>query len=288
MDGGNDEKWYLRYHGDALGPFPGYQIARYLLLQRLHLDDEVSRDRHKWYTIREVPEVWPEKRLSSPGISDEEKQRLQATRKWVEEHAALFASREEAPVVDALPTFAEEPYHARHKEKRGLNRLAGYALALLLAAAVISVAFLMPRGNTLDYPQCDLPAGPGVNWSNCQLQGSRLENADLSQSLLRNANLQGSVLRAANLASSDLAYANLSQANLRGANLSGATLTGSDLRNSDLQSANFTGADLSYADLRGALITGARFDGARLGNAVLDEQTLCMPESIGRCIPARR
>lgn len=288
MSNGQEEKWYLRFHGEAVGPFPSFQIARYLLLQRLRHDDEISRDKLKWYSIGDVPEVWPEKRLAATGISDAEKRRLEATRRWVEEHAGLFVPLDEAAGAEEELLFEDEVYHPRRRSRPPLQRIAGYLLALLLAAVAITVPFLLPEGPAMDDPQCEAAASPGVNWSNCPLQGSRLENADLGRARLRNTNLSAAVLRAANLANSDLAYADLSLANLRGANLQGAVLTGANLRNADLQFANLKNTDLSYADLTGAVLKGAALDGARLGYAVLGEETLCMPESVGRCIPAKR
>jgi len=288
MGTGQEEKWYLRLHGEAVGPFPSFQIARYLLLQRLHQDDELSRDKVKWFPIRDIPEVWPDKRSSAPGVSEAEKQRLQATRRWVDEHATLFVPLDEMRGAEEELLFEDEVYHPRLPESPPVHRLVGYGLALLLALAVITVPFLLPEGQMVDVPQCDAPAAPEVNWNNCRMEGTRLENSDLHRSRMRNADLSAAVLRAANLADSDLAYANLSQANLRGANLSGAMLTGASLRKSDLRSANLAKADLSYADLSGARLTGAKLDGALLGNAIIDEQTICMPESVGRCIPARR
>lgn len=288
MTSGQEEKWYLRLHGEAVGPFPSFQISRYLLLQRLHHDDELSRDKLKWFTIKDVPEVWPDRRLSAPGVSDLEKQRLQATRKWVEEHASLFVPLDDVHGVEEELLFEDEVYHPQHHESQTLPRPVAYGLALLLAVAVVTIPFLLPEREMVDVPQCDVAPGPGVNWNNCQLERQRLENANLQGAHLRNVDLSASVLRAANLSSADLAYANLSRSNLRGANLAGAMLTGASLRNSDLQSANLNNADLSYADLSGARLSGARLEGALLGNAIVDEQTICMPESVGRCIPARR
>lgn len=288
MSNGQEEKWYLRLHGEAVGPFPSFQIARYLLLQRLHHGDEISRDKLKWFSIKEVTEVWPDKRLSAPGVGEGEKQRLLATRKWVDEHASLFVPLDEAHGVEEELLFEDEVYHPKHHGAPSSQRLVSYGLAVLLALAAVTVPFLLPKRQMVDVPQCDASAAPGVNWNNCRLERSRLENADLKQAHMRNANLSSSVLRAANLSGSDLAYTNLSLSNLRGANLSGANLTGANLRNSDLQSANLEKADLSYADLSGASMSGVKLEGAMLGNTIINEQTICMPESIGRCIPARR
>jgi hypothetical protein len=281
------EKWYLRYHDETLGPFPTVQIARYLLLQRLKAEDKISRDRDHWYNIKDVAEVWPDKRLATVGVTEQEKQKLTATQRWVDNHAALFVPLDEMHGAEA-ELLLEGTSHTPHKESSPKQRMVGYAVALVLASVVIVLAFLLPKGRELALPKCDAPAAPGVNWSNCRMPGSRLGNADLSHSILRNSDLSHAVLRAANLTNADLAYANLNQAILRGANFNGALLTGASLRLADLQSADLRNADLAYADLTGANIDGAVLTGAKLGNAILSDEVVCMPESVGRCIPARR
>lgn len=281
------EKWYLRYHDETLGPFPSVQIARYLLLQRLKADDKISRDRDHWYSIRDVAEVWPDKRLKAAGISEVEKQQLEATQRWVDEHPNLFVPLDEAKGAEAELMLEGSAHSARHEES-GKQRIFGYAIAVILALVVSVLAYLLPHGRELSLPQCDAPTAPEVNWSNCRMTGKRLENADLRGAILRNSDLGGAILRASNLVHADLAYANLTQANLRGANLNSAILTGASLRRADLQSANLRNADLTYADLTDANIDGAILEGARLGNAILSDEIACMPESVGRCIPGRR
>lgn len=281
------EKWYLRYHDESLGPFPSVQIARYLLLQRLKADDKISRDKDHWYSIRDVAEVWPDKRLKAADISEVEKQQLEATQRWVDEHPNLFIPLDEAKGVEAELMLEGAAHSARH-EDGGKQRMAGYAIALVLALVVSVLAYLMPQGHDLSLPQCDAPAAPAVNWSNCRMPGNRLQNADLGGAILRNSDLGGAILRAANLSNADMAYANLTQANLRGANLTSAVLTGASLNRADLQSANLSNADLTYANLTGANIDGAILQGAKLGSAILSDEIACMPESVGRCIPGRR
>jgi hypothetical protein len=280
--------WFLRLHGELTGPFPALQIARYLLLQRLGPEHEISRDGSNWYAIREVPEVQPEKRLAAAGITAQERQLLEATRRWVEENPALFLSPGQARGVEEELALADELYHPQPHAGKRVNRTLGAGIALVLGLTVIITAFLLPEGNQLDVPQCEQPPSPGVNWNNCRLQGSQLGNSDLRDARLRNAQLNGAVLRAANLSRSDIAYTNLSLANLRGATLVESNLTGANLRGADLRNADLRGVDLRYADLSNADLRGALLDGARLDYAIWSEGVTCMPESVGRCRPARR
>ncbi len=79
-----------------------------------------------------------------------------------------------------------------------------------------------------------------------------------------------------------LYYANLALSEMSGAQLQGAQLKGANLRN-----ANLEGAALSYADLTGAMLEGAKLNNVRFGYAVWEGNINCMPESVGKCIPAR-
>ncbi len=89
---------------------------------------------------------------------------------------------------------------------------AGAALALSLATASGAEA------------ACTDPAGPMVDWSNCDLHGANLIDAILNSANLRQASLSG-----ANLGGANLTIADLSCAHLRGANLTRAHLLGADL-----------------------------------------------------------
>ena len=80
---------------------------------------------------------------------------------------------------------------------------------------------------------CNDPAGPYVDWSNCDK---------------RDADLDSATLYGADLTNADLTNADLSGADLFNADLDGASLKGADL----------SGADLSGADLSGAIWTDGR------------------------------
>ena len=283
MHTAEQEKWYLRQYGEAVGPFPALQIARYLLLQRLEGEDQISLDSRRWYRIRDVAEVQPDKLEGLAELPGNLREQLTATREWVAQHPELFA-RSAHGVEDEL--LLQEDYQAQLAGRR-INRPMGYALAVLLGLVVIVLAFVLPSAMFPDEADCEAPPSPGVNWGNCLLQGSRLDNADLRGAKLRNAQLGSSALRGANLEGADLAYTDLSLARMRGARLVGADLTGANLRNADLQAANLQGADLGYANLIGVEWRGANLDGVRLGYAIWSEDIVCMPESVGQCIPGR-
>jgi hypothetical protein len=267
-------------------------LSRYLLLQRLDSQSLVSRDGEKWLRLGELPELQPERRLTIADLPTEERQRLEATEKWVQGHPVLFKSTH-VPTGDEEGDDggAEEPMYARtHLQpapRHRPSRLLAYGVVLLLLMAVVAIPLLIPVSPQQAEPQCDAPATPGVNWSNCLMSSRQLSDSDLTAAVLRNVNLGSSKLTRAKLSNTDLAYANLALSDLAGAQLKNAQLKGANLRNANLSNANLEGADLSYADLSGANLKGANFANALLGHAIMDENVNCMPESVGKCIPAR-
>lgn len=284
MHGAEQDKWYLRQYGETIGPFPAIQIARYLLLRRLQAEDEISLDGQRWYRVAQIAEVQPDKLEGMAALPEHLRARLTATRRWVAEHPALFSERGGEGEDELLPQE-----HYQHDVGSPFNRKLVYGSAALLGLGVILLAIFLPVAMSPDAPQCDAAAAPGVNWSNCLLQGSQLDNQDLRGANLRNTQMGNSTFRSANLEAADLAYADLSLARMRGARLVGADLTGANLRRADLQGANLQGADLRYANLSLAELRGANLEGARLGYAVWgdEEEFVCMPESVGRCILGR-
>ena len=279
MTGGRDTEWFLQLNGEQRGPFPSWQISRYLMLQRLNPQSLVSRDGANWRPIGELTELQPERRLAIADLPKEERQRLEATAGWIEDHPELFK----------LTGAADEAIVEHHaiEPKRRQNRILGYGMVGLLLLGVVAIPYLIPAPPEVAEPQCDAVAAPGVNWSNCRLRGSYLAGGQLRGAMLRNANLSSSDLTSADLVEADLAYANLALSEMRSAQLQNARLKGANLRNVNLRGANLEGADLSYADLTGALLEGANLTNTRFGYALWEENVSCMPESVGRCIPAR-
>ncbi len=280
---GKTTEWFLQHNGERLGSFPAWQISRYLLLQRLDRNSLVSRDGENWQPLGELPELQPERRLAIADLPEEERQRLVTTEQWVREHASLFKSTQP-------PQDNEEGQAATHLQpiqRQRPSRLLAYSVVVMLLLAVAAIPYLIPSSPQVAEPQCDAIAAPGVNWSNCLLRSSNLVGSDLSGAILRNVNLSSSDLSRANLLDADLAYANLALSEMEGAQLKNAQLKGANLRNANLRNANLEGADLSYADLTGAILEGVNLNNVRLGYAVWEENITCMPESVGKCIPAR-
>lgn len=128
-----------------------------------------------------------------------------------------------------------------------------------------------------------------VNLSGANLSEANLSYAKLNVARLSGANLSGAILNHASLNVTNLIRADLHRAQLRGASLiraeliradlSGAdlfeaNLTSADLREATLRQGNLRRADLSEATLRGASVTGANLEQANLNASDLGRADL--------------
>jgi hypothetical protein len=290
--------WYIRFTKGVKGPYPAGLISRYILLGRVKDSDEVSRDGKEWLAVKDVPELIP-KILKGDMNDPMVKERLEAARRWADERSldrrAAEAGLTSAP-EDRRGDDRRGPEHqpvighrlrraSREQEPSAASRGLWMLLTIAGMAAVIAAAFILsykPPAPQLG-TDCRSPAAPNVNWSNCVLDGARLEGRDLSGAKLYSASLTGANLRHGKLRGSDLSYAALSIADLQGADLRGAMLIGAKLRQARLNNADLEGADLSYADLTGADLSGANLNTAKLGNAIWIDGTRCIPQSVGAC-----
>jgi Uncharacterized low-complexity proteins len=284
------QNWYVRRGKEVKGPFPAGLVSRYILLQRITERDEVSRDRQEWTPVTAVPELIPDVvRVARANPDDEEaQQHLAAARRWADERReAKGPPPQDGERRSRGGLMFSHPARDADERPASLISRRDYLVVAMILTALVAIPFVLPSGPKPSDPQCDAAPSPGVNWSNCRLEGRQYPNADLAGANLRNANLTGAVLRAANLAGADLAYANLTLANLRGANLRQGSLKGATLRNTDLSNANLEDADLSYADLSTVDLDSAILSGARLDHAVWGGGVVCMPGSVGECVPAK-
>ena len=160
----NSSHWYARRDGTVRGPFTDEYIARYVLLGRIRLWDEISQDRIRWRLVRDFPELYPEEleRLASR----ENYQRLVETRRKVDERVgdrrdrqdwtrhAFSEERREVPDRRRLggePEFFkyrlpdEMPCQARGMNKRRDRSLRTLLLATLLATLVFAIFSVSTR-----------------------------------------------------------------------------------------------------------------------------------------------
>ncbi|MEA5627207.1 pentapeptide repeat-containing protein [Nostoc sp. UHCC 0251] len=155
--------------------------------------------------------------------------------------------------------------------------------------------------NGIDLTEANLSGAKlnGVNLSNANLSIANLSGANLSAANLSNAklniarlsgvNLCSAILNNASLNVANLIRADLSRAQLRGASLirteliradlsradlSEADLTSADLREATLRQANLRQANLSEAVLRGCSLTGANLEMANLNASDLSRSDL--------------
>lgn len=285
--------WYTRRGTVVQGPYPRGLITRYVILGRIVPGDELSEDLVHWTPLAELPQLIPEIVQQDDPLGG----RLAAARRWENERELRERRR-------ALAAFGEERREGedRRGEEEGLRgpALRHEDLAVHLTrrrrlhrtAAAVALGILGAVGATLTFYQppprpsaadCRQAPRPGVDWSNCAMDGRALARSDLAGARMGNMSLSRADLGASRLVGADLSFSNLSVANLRRADLSRARLMGASLRGADLSDARLDGADLSYADLQGAALRGAGLREARLDSAVWVDGSLCGPGSLGEC-----
>jgi hypothetical protein len=69
----HETRWYARRNGTVRGPFTDERIARYILLGRIRLNDELSPDRVSWQPARDYPELFPVELLQLSSWDDYQK-----------------------------------------------------------------------------------------------------------------------------------------------------------------------------------------------------------------------
>ena len=290
--------WYVRRRGEVLGPYPVGLISRYILLGRVQESDEVSGDGLEWLPVKEVPELIPNvlKGDTSDPLFQE---RLQAARRWADERNRDRRDKgeDQSAAQEQRQGYDRREPEPEHLVEHRLNRIGREQeiplesqnrwtmLILAGTAAVAAGMFIMfytppPQSSGAD---CRSPAAPHVNWSNCVMDGVRLEERDLTGATLYSTSLTGASLRRSTLKGGNLSYAALSISNLQGADLRRAILVGANLRRAKLANALLDDADLSYADLTGADLSGASLHNAKLGNAIWTDGKRCLPRSVGSC-----
>lgn len=293
--------WYVRRNRDVRGPFPTAVISQFLLLGRLKKSDEVSLDRQEWLQIDNVVELQPE--VMKADLTNPENQiNLEAARRGADERdpedrrgqqepkqADQRRGERRAEESEEMLAHRRQRAALRPEEEPGNKRrqtLVLVAVLILICGGLLTLVLFNRPAQEVGAIDCNAAPQPGVNWSNCDLQGADLNGVDLERSRIRNANLSNASLYRAKLQGVDLAYTNLGLANLRMSDLVGAVLTGATLRAADLRGADLRGADLSYANLRDAQLAGAVLEGARLDKAIWSDGGLCAPGSVGGCVPA--
>jgi len=318
--------WYTRRGKEIRGPFPKKLISRYILIGRILESDEVSGDQRRWLPISAMPELIPDELKADLSIPENaEKLRLARLREderrygdrrqlsgpELEEAIRKRRSGKERRDSEPIETLRHrliktQTSEITRPESKSYRKVA-VGLAISVAAILGAALMYTPASPPpVSINNCKEPAKPQVDWSNCRFEGLQLPSADLHGAKLQNTSLIGAQLRGANLAGAQMSYANLLNADASNANFSDAMLMGAVLRKADLRSVNLHGGDLRYAILQdadlsnadlsnanlahvilnNANITGASFAGANLSGAIWPDNTICAPESIGKCVAA--
>lgn len=283
--------WYTRQNGTVSGPFSTAVINNNILLDRLSDFDEVSSDQQTWQLILNIPELntkfnndeeerakrnlderdgFDRRQLHEPPSEEIMQQRRQERRTLEDENDIEYRQ---------LRTLLLKRYR-QHKEQLYWPVVALFIVMLL--SLILAVIF--PTQLPMPQPNCEMPIGPNINWSNCSKLKQDFNNQDLSGAQLRNSKLIGSNFLNTSFIGTDLAYADLRFTDMSYSQLQNSSLLGANLQKADLSYANLANADLSYADLTSANLGASKLDNAIFDNAIWPDGTTCALGSIGQCI----
>jgi hypothetical protein len=284
--------WYVRNKNKVIGPFPTGQIQQEILLGRISVQAEVSKDKEDWRPLRQCPQLIPTA-LKADAADEHARERLAAARRWADERRRERREDETDPARKTPGRRSREDYETLeyrghreavmqtlHPSKERFVTVALLVIALLVGGLYVGVNWVpvLPAG-----PQCEAVAKSAVNWRQCNKAGLQLPNSDLSGATLNSTNFDGANLAGTKLVNADLAYADLSNSNLRASNLQQAHLKGASLRAADLSKANLVKADLSYADLQNAKLDESVYTDADFSHAIWLDGKHCLAGSIGVC-----
>jgi uncharacterized protein YjbI with pentapeptide repeats len=167
-----------------------------------------------------------------------------------------------ALIVQQLP-FAR-PWQVKARLTQEARYNGAYAVANLCGRGSLDLRQATLIRSDWSQANCQAPAGPGVNWSGCNIWENGSLPRDASAVDLTGVDLTGAILIGTNLHAARLHNANLSNANLMGARL----------RNAELHAANLSGANLSYTDMDTARMEGANATNASFSHAHLAYSTM--------------
>ncbi|MBI3560784.1 MAG: pentapeptide repeat-containing protein [Gammaproteobacteria bacterium] len=284
--------WYIRKQNKISGPFPLKQLQQSILLGRLALADEVSKDKTQWLAVQQVAELIPAV-LKADNTDPVARERLAAARRWADErrnerrdsseHERIGPGRREPEGYSELEyRFQRESTLVLIKKQR--ERIFGgvVLVVLVLGAAVFAGLKFIPT--PVSGAQCNAKPAAAVNWSNCNLQALQAIKADLQHSQLMGANLATANLFGSNLNAANISYAIFFQANLSYVELQNGQAKGTDFTGADLTNANLSHSDLSYANFKLAKLNNTHLEGANLAHAIWIDGVTCLAGSIGKCV----
>lgn len=318
--------WYTRRGKEVRGPYPAGMITRYILLGRILDTDELSTDQSEWKPVLYYTELIPEEMKLDLNVP-ENQERLRLARVREDERSYGDRRQRRASSADdefrhkrsGRERRDDEPEELlRHREARARflksfsKRKEHYAFRITLVVVFIigvimlSVQYSPKPGVAIN--NCANPPAPHVNWSNCSIEGMQLATENLTGAQFRNSTINGADLRGAILSDAEFSYANMTNAKLVSADLSNADMVGATLRSANMTDAKLAKANLSFAilhnavltnaDLRnanlthamlnGAVLNGVKLDGAILDKAIWTDNSVCAPQSIGKCIPVKK
>lgn len=286
--------WFTRQYGTSVrGPFAESVIINHLLIGRLNANDEVSTDQVNWQLIYNqaqlqsnhtfLTEEYVKKYLDErDGFDRRDQLAKEKGKKTIKQrrHMTRRVDEDESDIQRRqLRSLLMQKFR---QQKQAILWPLIITFSIMSMILTLTIIYAKPLPSPLG--NCDAPALPGVNWTNCLKPQLNLFDKVLSDAKLRNSQLVGSNLMNTTLTHADMAYADLRFTNLSYSQLQNSLLIGANLKNANLSNADLSNANLSYADLTDANLGGSQLDNTRFDHAIWVDGRLCAPSSIGQCL----
>ncbi len=265
--------WYWKKNGKVTGPFAEGLIQQYIILKRVHPNDELSRDKKIWRKASTIYELIPDVIRNKNDENYDE--RLKAAKRWADDRS------------DSRENLVDESFNQREKMTHLGIYTPGWKTIIVLIFILLSIlyaSFYFTPDSSLEQVDCHAELIAKVN-----LQGCKLSAKDFSERKATYANLQNAVMKNVDfsktiLSHSLMQYGDLSDSNLSATKLDYSDLTGAILNRAILNGTDLSYANLSYANLQYAKAKNITLKGANLSKTIWFNGQICEPGSIGRCL----
>jgi len=317
--------WYTKRTELVRGPFPAGMISRHILLGRILQSDQISTDKVSWQLVSDVPELTPDIMIAMHSSSENEEKFkiafLREDERRSGDRRGVNRIKDAGPIKSLIERrVVENESIVRHREIKTafsdaikkqdiIIKPRVIVLAAVMMVVIILSIYISPNvSNDELTAKCLSTPTPNVDWNYCGKEGVNLAGVSLAGAKLHSVRFGGANLNETNLIAADMSYANFANAYAASAKLQRSTLVGAVLRNADFSGADFSNADLRFAILNGtdlsnanlsganlthvvlndAILTNVNFEDAILDKVIWNDNTLCAPESVGRCIPVKK
>ncbi len=248
--------WYIKKNNTIKGPYTEQAISRFILLQNILPDDELSQDKVNWKKATACRSLLPQQ-LKNMGDEMVQERVYALRRSELKQKKVIKENAELASTWNIL------------------------LIVLLIGITLGAFLWFTPKHTDID---CTAKIVAQGDFSGCNFANQQWLGKSWQQLIMQNANLKKIKMYQMDLSTANFSYAMMDAALLRSIDFQQAVLTGASLQGAILMDVNFTGADLRYVNLLDAKPQNIRLNNARLDGATWFDGNICSKGSYGRCL----